>query len=57
MMIMLVPLLTILVPLVKVMPPTYRWQVRRKIYTGSSEAWRRYESHLEPLLAKLKATT
>jgi hypothetical protein len=32
MMIMLVPLLTILVPLVKVMPPTYRWQVRRKIY-------------------------
>jgi tetratricopeptide (TPR) repeat protein len=32
-------------------------QVRRKIYTGSSEAWRRYESHLEPLLAKLKATT
>lgn len=32
MMIMLVPLLTILVPLIKVMPPTYRWQVRRKIY-------------------------
>jgi TRAP transporter TAXI family solute receptor len=32
MIIMLVPLLTILVPLVKVMPPTYRWQVRRKIY-------------------------
>jgi TRAP transporter TAXI family solute receptor len=30
--ILLVPLLTILVPLVKIMPPTYRWQVRRKIY-------------------------
>ncbi len=30
--IMLVPLLTILVPLIKIMPPTYRWQVRRKIY-------------------------
>jgi TRAP transporter TAXI family solute receptor len=30
--IMLVPLLTILVPLFKIMPPTYRWQVRRKIY-------------------------
>ena len=30
--IMLVPLLTILVPLLKVMPPAYRWQVRRKIY-------------------------
>jgi tetratricopeptide (TPR) repeat protein len=32
-------------------------QVREKIYTGSSEAWRRYESHLGLLLAKLKATT
>jgi hypothetical protein len=30
--IMLVPLLTILIPLVKIMPPAYRWQVRRKIY-------------------------
>jgi TRAP transporter TAXI family solute receptor len=30
--IMLVPLLTVLVPLVKIMPPAYRWQVRRKIY-------------------------
>jgi len=30
--IMLVPLLTLLVPLVKIMPPAYRWQVRRKIY-------------------------
>lgn len=25
-------------------------QVRRKIYTGSSEAWRKYEDKLEPLL-------
>lgn len=32
-------------------------QVRRKLYTGSSEAWRHYESHLEPLLARLKAMT
>ena len=32
-------------------------QVRRKIYTGSSEAWRRYAPHLGPLLEKLKATT
>ncbi|MDX1697316.1 MAG: hypothetical protein R3308_03475, partial [Thiohalobacterales bacterium] len=30
--IMLVPLLTLLLPLVKIMPPTYRWRVRRKIY-------------------------
>lgn len=25
------------------------WQVRQKIYTGSLERWRRYESHLDPL--------
>jgi TRAP-type uncharacterized transport system substrate-binding protein len=30
--IMLIPLLTLLVPLFKVMPPAYRWRVRRKIY-------------------------
>lgn len=30
--VMLVPLLTLLVPLAKVMPPVYRWQVRKKIY-------------------------
>jgi hypothetical protein len=29
---MLIPLLTLLLPLFKVMPPTYRWQVRKKIY-------------------------
>ncbi|MCB1358816.1 MAG: sulfotransferase [Maritimibacter sp.] len=28
-------------------------QVRQKMYTGSSEAWRRYEAHLGPLLAAL----
>jgi hypothetical protein len=30
--VMLVPLLTLLLPLAKVMPPVYRWQVRKKIY-------------------------
>ncbi len=30
--IMLVPLLTLLIPLFKIMPPAYRWQVRKKIY-------------------------
>ena len=30
--IMLVPLLTLLLPLGKIMPPTYRWRVRKKIY-------------------------
>jgi tetratricopeptide (TPR) repeat protein len=31
-------------------------QVRQKMYKGSSEAWRRYEAHLEPLLSTLEAT-
>jgi TRAP transporter TAXI family solute receptor len=30
--IMLIPLLTLLIPLAKIMPPTYRWQVRKKVY-------------------------
>ncbi len=30
-------------------------QVRSAIYTGSSEAWRRYEPHLAPMLARLAA--
>lgn len=30
--IMLIPLLTLMIPLAKIMPPTYRWQVRKKVY-------------------------
>jgi TRAP transporter TAXI family solute receptor len=30
--IMLIPLMTLLIPLAKIMPPTYRWQVRKKVY-------------------------
>jgi TRAP transporter TAXI family solute receptor len=30
--IMLVPLITLLIPLFKIMPPAYRWQARKKIY-------------------------
>jgi len=30
--VMLVPLVTLLIPLFKVMPPAYRWRVRKKIY-------------------------
>jgi hypothetical protein len=30
-------------------------QVRQEMYTGSSEAWRRYEAHLGPLLEALEA--
>ena len=29
-------------------------QVRRKMYTGSSTVWRKYETHLQPMLAELK---
>ena len=28
-------------------------QVRRKMYTGSSDAWKRYEAHLQPLIEGL----
>jgi TRAP transporter TAXI family solute receptor len=30
--IMLIPLLTLMIPLAKIMPPTYRWQVRKKVF-------------------------
>ena len=30
--IMLLPLLTLLIPLIKIVPPSYRWRVRRKIF-------------------------
>ncbi len=30
--IMLLPLAALLIPLVKIVPPTYRWRTRRKIY-------------------------
>ena len=35
--VMLVPLLTLLIPLLKIMPPAYRWQVRKKIYRWYTE--------------------
>ena len=31
-----------------------QWQVRQPIYRGSVERWRRYERHLEPLVAALR---
>ena len=30
--VMLIPLLTLLIPLIKITPPTYRWQARKKVY-------------------------
>ena len=35
--VMLVPLLTLLLPLIKIAPPTYRWRVRKKIYRWYGE--------------------
>jgi TRAP transporter TAXI family solute receptor len=35
--IMLVPLITIMIPLMKIAPPAYRWGVRRKIYRWYKE--------------------
>jgi TRAP transporter TAXI family solute receptor len=59
--VMLVPLLTLLLPLIKIMPPAYRWQVRKKIYhwygelqaldTGTQEA--HSAASRESLLQKL----
>ncbi len=35
--ILLIPLLTLLIPLVRLAPPVYRWRVRRKIYVWYSD--------------------
>ena len=31
-------------------------QVRKKMYKGSSEAWRKYDEYLQPLIVKLGMT-
>lgn len=55
--IMLIPLLTLLIPLFKIMPPTYRWQVRKKIYRWYSELKALDFEHPEALPAEtIKAT-
>jgi hypothetical protein len=33
----LIPLITLLIPLIRVAPPIYRWRVRRKIYVWYSD--------------------
>ena len=35
--IMLIPLLTLMIPLIKIMPPTFRWQARKKVYRWYKE--------------------
>lgn len=37
MIVMLVPLLALLLPLGKIMPPLYRWRIRSKIYRWHKE--------------------
>ena len=32
---------------------TSKFQVREKMYQGSSEAWKNYEQYLEPLISKI----
>jgi uncharacterized Tic20 family protein len=32
MVVLLIPLLTLLIPIARLAPPVYRWQVQRKIY-------------------------
>jgi TRAP transporter TAXI family solute receptor len=55
--IMLIPLLTLLIPLFKIMPPTYRWQVRKKIYRWYSELQALDFEHPEALPAKTISTS
>ncbi len=38
--ILLLPLLTLLIPLLRVAPPTYRWRIRRKIYRWYADLMR-----------------
>ena len=37
MLILLVPLFTLMIPLLRILPPTYRWSVRKKIYRWYGE--------------------
>jgi TRAP transporter TAXI family solute receptor len=55
--IMLIPLLTLLIPLIKIMPPTYRWQARKKIYRWYRELKALDFQHPEQLPAETLNTT
>jgi hypothetical protein len=44
------PVLTLLIPLMRIAPPTYRWQVRRRIFR-----WYRDLRHLETKLQEATA--
>jgi len=56
--ILLLPLLTLLLPLVRVAPPLYRWRIRRKIFRWYAHLERiesRFERSLEPRDASVEA--
>ena len=60
--IMMVPLVTLLIPLFKIMPPAYRWRVRKKIYRWYRELQaldidhpeRESDENLQSLLTRLE---
>jgi len=55
--IMLIPLLTLLIPLFKIMPPTYRWQARKKVYRWYRELKALDVEHPEQLTADALQTS
>ena len=55
--IMLIPLLTLLIPLFKIMPPTYRWQTRKKVYRWYRELKSLDVEHPEQLTADALQTS
>ena len=55
--VMLIPLLTLLIPLIKIMPPTYRWQARKKVYRWYRELKTLDFQHPEQLPAETLHTS
>ena len=47
---MLLPLLVLLLPLIKLLPPVYRWQIRRRVYRWYIEL-RRIDREIENMTA------
>ena len=43
---MLLPLIAIIIPLTRVMPPIYKWRVRRRVYRWYKEL-RKIEAHIQ----------
>ena len=55
--IMLIPLLTLLIPLLKIMPPAYRWQTRKRVYRWYRELKALDVEHPEQLTADALQTS